>query len=110
MTKHARLLALAAALTAGPACLSSGDHANETQLTAAQCSAAVPWAASTAYAVGAVVTFNGATFQCLQAHTSQSDWTPAAVPALWSPASCAGGGGTGGGGGGGTGSGGSGGG
>jgi hypothetical protein len=59
----------------------------------------VPWAASTHYAVGAVVTFQGATYQCIQAHTSQSDWTPAAVPALWSATNCAtdGGGGSGGG-------------
>jgi hypothetical protein len=26
---------------------------------------------------------NGFTYKCLQAHTSQADWTPPAVPALW---------------------------
>jgi extracellular elastinolytic metalloproteinase len=35
------------------------------------------------YAVGNLVTFQGATYRCIQAHTSQPDWTPAAVPALW---------------------------
>src|SRR5215467_9251788 len=110
MTHHVRLLAIAA-LASGSACLgSSGDRASEASLTAAQCSAAVAWAPSTHYAVGDVVTFQGATYQCIQAHTSQSDWTPAAVPALWSATNCAtgGGGGSGGGGtGGGTGGGGS---
>lgn len=35
------------------------------------------------YAVGDRVTFEGAEYECRQAHTSQPDWTPAAVPALW---------------------------
>jgi subtilisin family serine protease len=41
------------------------------------------WAPWTAYAAGATVTFEGATYRCLQPHTSQPGWTPAAVPALW---------------------------
>ncbi|MFE2292029.1 carbohydrate-binding protein [Streptomyces sp. NPDC059452] len=41
------------------------------------------WAAGTSYAVGATVTYGGATYRCLQAHTAQAGWTPAAVPALW---------------------------
>ncbi|WP_318197751.1 carbohydrate-binding protein [Streptomyces sp. MCL20-2] len=41
------------------------------------------WAAGTAYAAGATVTYGGATYRCLQAHTAQPGWTPAAVPALW---------------------------
>ena len=45
--------------------------------------AANPWATGVAYKVGDQVTYNGATYQCLQAHTSQPDWTPPAVPALW---------------------------
>lgn len=35
------------------------------------------------YHVGDKVFFQGHVYQCLQAHTSQPDWTPAAVPALW---------------------------
>ncbi|MFJ4972933.1 carbohydrate-binding protein [Streptomyces sp. NPDC088755] len=41
------------------------------------------WAAGTSYAVGATVTYGGAAYRCLQAHTAQAGWTPAAVPALW---------------------------
>lgn len=41
------------------------------------------WAAGVAYKVGDVVTYNGKTYQCLQAHTSISTWMPSAVPALW---------------------------
>lgn len=39
--------------------------------------------AGVAYAIGDKVTYNGSTYQCLQAHTSQPDWTPDATPALW---------------------------
>lgn len=42
-----------------------------------------PWAPGVAYAVGDQVTYNGTTYQCVQAHTSQDAWTPPAVPALW---------------------------
>lgn len=41
------------------------------------------WKAGIAYKVGDVVTYQGAEYQCLQAHTSQAGWTPSAVPALW---------------------------
>ena len=41
------------------------------------------WAAGVAYKVGDVVTYNGQSYKCLQAHTSQPDWTPPVVPALW---------------------------
>jgi hypothetical protein len=41
------------------------------------------WAPWTAYKVGDVVTYQNQTYKCLQAHTSQPDWTPPAVPALW---------------------------
>ncbi|MFE7052547.1 carbohydrate-binding protein [Streptomyces californicus] len=41
------------------------------------------WAVGTAYAAGATVTYGGATYRCLQAHTAQPGWTPADVPALW---------------------------
>src|SRR5688572_19066409 len=35
------------------------------------------------YAVNDLVTYNGRDYRCQQAHTSQPDWNPAAVPALW---------------------------
>ncbi|NEA26887.1 carbohydrate-binding protein [Actinomadura bangladeshensis] len=41
------------------------------------------WAAGTVYQVGDVVTYNGASYRCIQAHQAQPGWTPAAVPALW---------------------------
>ena len=36
-----------------------------------------------AYAVGDRVKYNGLLYRCVQAHTSQADWTPDVVPALW---------------------------
>ncbi|WP_250574946.1 M28 family peptidase [Nonomuraea sediminis] len=39
-----------------------------------------PW---TAYAAGALVTYNGVQYRCLQSHTSQPGWEPPNVPALW---------------------------
>src|SRR5205085_2921212 len=42
------------------------------------------WAPNTAYKVGDLVIFNGQEFRCIQAHTSQVDWQPPNVPALWS--------------------------
>jgi chitinase len=41
------------------------------------------WAPNTAYAVGALVTYGGHTYKCLQAHTSLVGWEPPNVPALW---------------------------
>ena len=41
------------------------------------------WAAGTAYAVGATVTYGGLTYRCLQAHTALPGWEPPNVPALW---------------------------
>lgn len=41
------------------------------------------WVVEAAYAVGDEVTYQGVLYRCLQAHTSQADWTPPAVPALW---------------------------
>ncbi len=41
------------------------------------------WAAGVNYNVGDTVTYNGVSYRCLQAHLSQSTWTPDVVPALW---------------------------
>ena len=41
------------------------------------------WATGRAYAVDDRVQYNGALYKCVQAHTSQDDWTPDAVPALY---------------------------
>lgn len=54
---------------------------DETALTAVELFPA--WAASKAYAVGDRVQYNGALYKCVQAHTSQADWTPPAAPSLF---------------------------
>ncbi len=41
------------------------------------------WAPSVWYNVGDTVTYNGVTYQAIQAHTSQVGWEPPNVPALW---------------------------
>lgn len=41
------------------------------------------WAIGVAYAVGARINYGGLLYKCAQAHTSQADWTPDAIPALW---------------------------
>jgi len=41
------------------------------------------WGYPVAYNVNDIVTYQGHTYKCLQAHTSQAGWTPPAVPALW---------------------------
>ncbi|WP_164546680.1 carbohydrate-binding protein [Actinobaculum sp. 352] len=41
------------------------------------------WAVGTAYTTGTLVTYQGTVYRCVIAHTSQADWTPPAVPALW---------------------------
>jgi chitinase len=38
-----------------------------------------------AYTVGQIVTYNGARYQCRQAHTSIPGWEPPNVLALWLP-------------------------
>lgn len=42
------------------------------------------WAYPIAYTVGQIRRYNGTLYKCVQAHTSQSDWTPPAAPSLWS--------------------------
>ena len=41
-----------------------------------------PWETGVYYPVGAQVTYNGANWECVFAHTSQTDWYPGA-PELW---------------------------
>jgi chitinase len=47
----------------------------------------LPWNPSTYYSVGSLVTYNGITYKCIQAHQAQLAWNPAIVPALWQPVS-----------------------
>ncbi len=75
-------------------CASSADSPvgeSQDSLTV-DCTNATNWASHVAYSVGQVVFFQGNAYQCIQAHTSQDDWTPPAVPALWNPVTCGSGG------------------
>ena len=68
--------ALRAAMDAAAAALT-----NEQALKAA---AIYPlWNSSAAYAAGDRVRYDGVLYKCLQAHTAQPSWTPAAAPSLW---------------------------
>ena len=54
---------------------------DETALTGVELFPA--WAVGKAYAVGDRVQHDGTLYKCVQAHTSQADWTPDSTPALW---------------------------
>lgn len=41
------------------------------------------WAAGQTVAIGDLRTYDGVTYRCIQAHTTQAGWTPPVVPALW---------------------------
>lgn len=41
------------------------------------------WAADTAYALDIRVRYGETLYKCVQAHTSQAQWTPDVTPALW---------------------------
>lgn len=41
------------------------------------------WVVGKAYAVNDRAQYNGTLYKCVQAHTSQENWTPDATPALW---------------------------
>lgn len=41
------------------------------------------WATDTTYTTDKRVQYGEKLYRCVQAHTSQADWTPDAVPALW---------------------------
>ena len=41
------------------------------------------WAVGKAYAVNDRARYNGTLYKCVQAHTSQADWTPPAAPSLF---------------------------
>src|SRR5689334_2564163 len=50
----------------------------------AKAQSAPAWQPNTTYAVNSLVTYGGATYKCIQAHTSLVGWEPPNVPALWS--------------------------
>ena len=48
------------------------------------------WAVGIAVAVNGLYQFSGALYKVVQAHTTQADWTPPTVPALFAPVAAAG--------------------
>lgn len=42
-----------------------------------------PWAAGVAYRINNLRQYGGRLYRCVQAHTSQEDWTPDAAASLW---------------------------
>ena len=44
------------------------------------------WEPNIQYPVGSLRSYQDKLYKCLQAHTSQEDWTPANTPALWKEA------------------------
>lgn len=44
------------------------------------------WGAGIAYTIGQLRTYENKLYKCLQAHTSQEDWTPDKTAALWKEA------------------------
>ncbi|HZS36738.1 MAG TPA: carbohydrate-binding protein, partial [Polyangia bacterium] len=89
-------VALLAAIAAGCASSPEGDVPSAISVACPQAVAA--WTSGTAYAVNALVTYHGAVYRCVQAHTALDGWTPDVVPALWDPVQCSSGGAPGGGG------------
>lgn len=41
------------------------------------------WANGTSYSTDERIEYGGTLYRCVQAHTSQADWTPDKTPALW---------------------------
>lgn len=70
--------------TAGPAQYPQGWQ--RTGVSAPDPATTPAWGPDTTYQVGDHATYDGKVFKCIQAHKSQVDWTPPAVPALWAPA------------------------
>src|SRR5438552_15776907 len=104
MKPESLLAIVTISLAAVVGCGAGGDRAASSReaLSAAECAAATPWAEGKAYAAGQLVTYTGATYRCVQAHTGGAGWTPDAVAALWSRVTCDGSGASNGGGGGGS--------
>jgi len=55
-----------------------------TSTSASACSGVPAWNGNfVAYSIGTKVVYNNELYQCIQAHTSEPNWTPAAVASLW---------------------------
>ena len=74
--KRSKALALRALIEKAAVSLKDGDALGGVELFPA-------WAAGTAYALDERIRYGEKLYRCVQAHTSQADWTPDATPALW---------------------------
>lgn len=74
--KRSHALKLRAMIEKAAASLDDGDALDAVELFPA-------WMAGTSYAVGVRIRYGDKLYKCVQAHTSQADWTPDATPALW---------------------------
>ena len=74
--KRSHLLKLREMIEKASVSLADGDALEVTELFPA-------WAADTEYSVDRRVRYENKLYRCVQAHTSQADWTPPATPALW---------------------------
>lgn len=63
----------------------SASLSDETALTGVELFP--PWSVGKSYATGDRVQHEGTLYKCVQAHTSQADWTPPVTPALWTAVS-----------------------
>lgn len=71
----------------GIAFVTLAENGTIDEVTAAEhTSVFAEWEPNVAYAVGNLRTYEEKLYKCVQAHTSQSDWTPDKVPALWAKA------------------------
>lgn len=73
---YARAVELRPIIEQAAVSLSDGEAAAVPELITA-------WAYPVAYAEGDRRSYGGKVYKCRQAHTSQTDWNPAATPALW---------------------------
>jgi hypothetical protein len=74
--KQSKLLALRAIIEKASASLNDTDALSAPELFPA-------WAAGVDYALDVRVRYGDKLYKCVQAHTSQANWTPDATPALW---------------------------
>lgn len=72
------------------------EHAKQIRALIVKASASLPdedalnaaelfpfWASGLSFSIGDRVCYKQKLYKCVQAHTSQADWTPDATPALW---------------------------
>lgn len=76
MISRQKARAIRAMIEKASASLDDGDALEAVELFPA-------WQTETAYALDVRIRYGGKLYKCVQAHTSQSDWTPDATPALW---------------------------